>query len=239
MQPMIAIFTPLRCSVAALIRAVVVWRLKSVRPQRWTGDIIGLENPRPRRLQNVVAQAQRLARRFFALHENRVADAIAKERADVRGRSRSVVQKISARRSGAIVRRSFSRIGCARDRSFAASKRNAVITGRSTSSLTVTSCVSRIVQPQWPHHRADRLPLLRLFVNDLRLVIAHAVDLVRDLFEVAPCERRRAPVSSPPHATPSALQFDLVVPALIGKWIEGKWESLVRLSCDGSGVGCF
>src|SRR5947209_2017749 len=32
MQPMIAIFTPLRCNVAALIFAVVVWRLNKVRP---------------------------------------------------------------------------------------------------------------------------------------------------------------------------------------------------------------
>ena len=33
MQPMMAIFTPLRCSVRDLMRAVTVWRLNSVRPQ--------------------------------------------------------------------------------------------------------------------------------------------------------------------------------------------------------------
>jgi hypothetical protein len=33
MQPMMAIFTPLRCSVRLLMSADTVWRLKSVRPQ--------------------------------------------------------------------------------------------------------------------------------------------------------------------------------------------------------------
>ena len=32
------------------------------------GDVVGFENARPGCLQNVVAQAQRLTGRFFALH---------------------------------------------------------------------------------------------------------------------------------------------------------------------------
>ncbi len=53
---------------------------------RWKRDIVGLENAITGGLQNVVAQAQRLAGCFFALHQNRVANSIAKKRADV-GRS--------------------------------------------------------------------------------------------------------------------------------------------------------
>ena len=85
MQPMIAILTPFKCTVAALIRAVVVCRLNKVRPQLRAGDVIGLENARAGRLQNVVTQTQRLPGRFFALDQNRVADSIAKQRADVGG----------------------------------------------------------------------------------------------------------------------------------------------------------
>jgi hypothetical protein len=49
------------------------------------GDIVGLENARTSRLQNVVAQTQRLSGRFFALHQNRVANSITKQRANVGG----------------------------------------------------------------------------------------------------------------------------------------------------------
>ena len=45
--------------------------------------VVGFENPRARCLQDVVAQSQRLSRRFLALHEDRVADSITKERPDV------------------------------------------------------------------------------------------------------------------------------------------------------------
>ena len=48
------------------------------------GDIVGLENPGASRLENVVRQAQGLAGPVLALHQNGVADAVAKERADVR-----------------------------------------------------------------------------------------------------------------------------------------------------------
>ena len=41
------------------------------------GDIISLENARAGCLQDVVRQAERLSRRFLALHQNRVADAVA------------------------------------------------------------------------------------------------------------------------------------------------------------------
>ena len=49
------------------------------------GDVVGLENAGTGRLQNVVTQAQRLSGGLFALHENRVANSVAKERTDVGG----------------------------------------------------------------------------------------------------------------------------------------------------------
>ena len=50
------------------------------------GDIVGLENARPSRLQNVVTQTQRLSGRFFALHQDRIANSITKQRPNVGGR---------------------------------------------------------------------------------------------------------------------------------------------------------
>ena len=97
MQPMIAILTPFRCRVAALIRAVVVCKIEERPTAGRAGDVIGLEDPRARRLQNVVAQAKRLARGFLALHENGIADSIANQRADVRGRVKKSVQEIGIR----------------------------------------------------------------------------------------------------------------------------------------------
>src|SRR5437588_4731662 len=46
---------------------------------RWARDVIGFKNARAGGLENVIAQAQRLPRRFLALDENRVADSIAKQ----------------------------------------------------------------------------------------------------------------------------------------------------------------
>ena len=77
-----AIFTPLRCSVRALMRAVTVCRLNSVRPQRRAGDVIGLERAAARRLQDVVGQPQRLSGAGFAADQDRVADAVRQQRAD-------------------------------------------------------------------------------------------------------------------------------------------------------------
>ena len=48
------------------------------------GDVIGFENARAGCLQNIVTQAQSLPRRFFSLNQDRVTDAIAEERANVR-----------------------------------------------------------------------------------------------------------------------------------------------------------
>jgi hypothetical protein len=66
---------------------------------RWTRDVVGLENPRAGGLQDIVAETQRLARRLFPLHENGIADAIAKERANVSGRNEKRAEEIRLGRS--------------------------------------------------------------------------------------------------------------------------------------------
>jgi lactam utilization protein B len=47
MEPMIAIFTPLRCDFAALIRAVVVCKLNNVRPhdEQATQSVLKIRDP--------------------------------------------------------------------------------------------------------------------------------------------------------------------------------------------------
>ena len=59
----------------------------------WAGHIISFENPRAGRLQNVVGQTERLSRRFLALNQNRVADAVAEQRADVGGSGEKSLKK--------------------------------------------------------------------------------------------------------------------------------------------------
>ena len=65
-------------------------------PARWTRDVIGLENPRAGRLQYIIREPQRLPRRFLALHQNRVANSIAKQRADICRSYEQRVEKIRA-----------------------------------------------------------------------------------------------------------------------------------------------
>src|SRR5437763_16668518 len=59
-----------------------------------TGYIVSFENARTGRLQNVVTQTQRLARRFFTLHQDRIANSIAKQRTNVGGGNQKGVKKI-------------------------------------------------------------------------------------------------------------------------------------------------
>ena len=84
---------------------------------------------------------------------------------------------------------SFSKIGC-RDCNFAASKRNAGITADRHHLCTVTKLrLGRIVHARMASSsRGSTSRTLAIFIDDLRLVIAHAIDLVRDLFKLRPAE---------------------------------------------------
>ena len=79
---MMAIFTPLRCSVRALMRRGDGLQVEQRAAADWAGDVIGLERAAACRLQNVVGQPQRLAGAGFAAHEDRVANAVRQQRAD-------------------------------------------------------------------------------------------------------------------------------------------------------------
>ena len=161
---MMAIFTPLRCDGRGFDARGGGLQIEERAPAARAGDVIGLENARAGGLQDVVGQAQRLPGRFFALHENGVADAVAEQRADVGRRGEQSLRENpmcgdpdrQVVRSGYSV--SFSRIGC-RGCSFAASRRKAAMTGRSTPSATVTSCGAslRVDSARSPRRRADRL----------------------------------------------------------------------------------
>src|SRR5438094_5442645 len=60
------------------------------------GDVVGLENAGTGRLQNVVAQTQGLSGGLLTLHENRIANAVTKERANVGGGDQESVKKCGA-----------------------------------------------------------------------------------------------------------------------------------------------
>ena len=69
-------------------------------PTGRAGDVVSLENARPGGLQDIVGQAHRLSRRGFALHEDRVADAVAEQCADVRRGGEECGKKIGLRSGG-------------------------------------------------------------------------------------------------------------------------------------------
>ena len=75
---------------------------------------------------------------------------------------------------------SFSRIGLFGPSrfSFAASKRNAVMAGKSTPSFTVTSCVSQLISKSV---RRINFKNVQVFVNRLRLHVVLRADFRRDL----------------------------------------------------------
>ena len=104
MQPMIAIFTPFKCDGRGFDPRGRGLQIEERPSTGRAGDIVGLENPGAGRLQNIVAQAQGLTRRFLALDQNGVADSVAEERADVRRRRQKRVEKVRFAGHSRIVR---------------------------------------------------------------------------------------------------------------------------------------
>jgi hypothetical protein len=87
---MTAMRTPLRWPVAVRGGLEIEERAAAAR----AGDVVGLEDAHAGGLQNVVADAQRLAGRVFAVHNDGVANAIAQQRADVRRGDKQVLGEI-------------------------------------------------------------------------------------------------------------------------------------------------
>src|SRR5690606_24817472 len=59
-----------------------------------TGHVVGFENAGSRRLEDIVAEPERLSGRLLALDENAVADAVAEQRADVPARGEEGLEEV-------------------------------------------------------------------------------------------------------------------------------------------------
>ncbi len=94
---MIAIFTPFRWFVAALIRAVVCLQVKQCPPAGWTRDIVCFEYSGSGSLQNIVGQTKRLAWRCFSLDQDCVANTITQQRSEVARRLEKRFQEVAVR----------------------------------------------------------------------------------------------------------------------------------------------
>jgi hypothetical protein len=59
----------------------------------WARNIIGLKNARAGCLQNVIRQSERLSGRLLALHQDRVANPVTEQRANIGGGSEKSLEK--------------------------------------------------------------------------------------------------------------------------------------------------
>ncbi len=94
MQPMMAIFTPLRWAGGGFDAGGGFLEVEQGAAAAWAGDIVGFKNADACGLEDVVGDAEGLAGGCFSLDENRVADAIAEQGADVGGGVQEIVDEI-------------------------------------------------------------------------------------------------------------------------------------------------
>ena len=190
---MMAIFTPLRCAGAALIRAVVLCKIEKRPPATRAGDVIGLEDSRSRPPAECCKPAAatdrgpasvKLGPIHITLHENGVADAIAEERSNI-GRSRKKSgEKVPrpVRRKRVLQKDRVTRIESGGEQPKCRDHRKADAVSHGHDEVAGLAVHGLDFRVALRINLADPGP----FVDQLRLVVAESIDLVSDLLVDVP-----------------------------------------------------